>query len=111
MMLIQSYMRKIDIKAKGLVDLLEKQGVIANEQHEINKQLIELDKERTKNGYKVQKIKDKMKPIIDGLMKDIELGEFEIVTNIMLEDGQPKMEILDQLEEYAKMLRENKEKK
>ena len=30
-------MRTINIKGKGLVELLEKQAVIANEQHEINK--------------------------------------------------------------------------
>lgn len=101
-------MRLVNIKGKQLVELLEKQAVIANEQNEINKQLIELDKERTKNGYKVQKIRDKMKPIIDTIIPTIELGEFEMVTNIKLEDGQPKMEIIDQLEEYAKMLRENK---
>lgn len=101
-------MRTIDIKGKGLVELLEKQAVIANEQHEINKKLIELDKERTKNGYKVQKIRDKMKPIIDAIIPTVELGEFEMVTNISLEEGQPKMTIIDQLEEYAKMLREKK---
>jgi len=101
-------MRTIKINAEGLVDLLEKQAKIHKAQVKINKELSDLDTERTKNGYKSEKIKEKMKPIIDELVPTFELGEFEIITSISLNNGQPEAVILDMVEEYINMLREKK---
>jgi len=99
-------MRTIKINAEGLVELLKKQATIHKAQVKINQQLSDLDNERTKNGYKVEKIKEKMKPIIDKLLPSFELGEFEVITSVSLNNNQPEVTILDMVEEYTKMLRE-----
>jgi hypothetical protein len=103
-------MRTIKIKNGKLKKILEERGVIFREMDEINKKLVELDKRRTALGYKMDRLKEKTSPIIDEAKPTFELGEFELVTRVLLEKDEPTVEIVDQVEEYKIMLRDKKEK-
>lgn len=102
-------MRQAEIKNEKLADILTERGLIFRQIDKINQQLMDLDKERTKLGYKMDKLKDKTAPIVDKHTKEFELGEFEIVSRVYLNGEQtPEVEIIDLVEEYTKMLREKK---
>ena len=102
-------MRKINLEDKKLLDILEMRGVIFKEVNEVNKIIVEQDKVRTKLAYKMQRLKDKT----SGRLKKhtIDLAEFEDISQVGVEDGKVTLTIIDQVEEYKKMLREKKDKK
>lgn len=103
-------MRKVNIENKKLNEILKERGVLFDKLGKINEQLMELDKERTKLGYKMDKLKDKTKKIMD--KQDIEVGQYELITRIYINDnGENEIEILDQIEEYKKMLDEKEDEK
>ena len=55
---------------------------------------------------KLERYKDKINPIVES--KGIELGEFEIVTSVLLEKGKVMVEITDLVESYKESLRAKK---
>ena len=99
----------VEIKDAKLKDILEQRAVIHKAIGGIMEQLVELDKEKTKLGYKMDKLKEKTKVIMDKLNPKLE--EFEFVSRVFMDKGICYYEILDQIEEYKKMVRENKVKK
>lgn len=104
-------MRTIEIKDSKLSKILEERGEIFKQIDELNKQIVALDKERTKLGYKMDRLKEKTSPIIAKLTADFNMGEFEIVSRVYINDKKyPEVEIADRLEEYANMLREEAKK-
>ena len=105
-------MRIIKIENSKLAKILEERGVIFREIGKINEELVKLDKERTKLGYKMDRLKEKTAPIVDGLVPSFELGEFEIVSRVYLNQEQyPEAEIVDVVELYKEDYRKQKEKK
>ena len=62
--------------------------------------------ELQKRGYKMERLKDKTRPIVE--MEKIEMDEFEEIEKIELKDGVPTVTIIDKIEEYKKLLREQK---
>lgn len=111
-MLIKNYfkiMRTQIIKNDKLKEILTERGHIFKEIGVINEQLMELDKERTKLGYKMDKLKNKTQDIMN--KEKIEVSPYEIITRIYLNDKhENEVEILDKLEEYKKALDEEIEK-
>lgn len=105
-MRIKNYM-KIEVKSNKLVGILKKRQEIHSEIGEIMKQLVALDKQRTKLGYKMEKLKDKTKAIMDKL--NPELKEFEIISSVFEEDGKAYYEVINLVDEYKKTLREKKD--
>ena len=100
---------KVEIKNKPkLVDILKKREETHKEIGVIMEKLMRLDKEKTKLGYKMEKLKEKTKMIMDDL--NPELGEFEIISSVFLDNGKPHYEVINLVEEYKVALRENKEK-
>lgn len=55
---------------------------------------------------KLERYKDKVNPIVES--KGIELGEFEIITSVLLEKGKVMVEIEDLVEAYKENLRAKK---
>jgi hypothetical protein len=106
--LIHHYFKnmKVEIKDKKLIGILEKREEVHKEIGVIMEQLMALDKEKTKLGYKMDRLKEKTKVIID--KKDIEVDEFNIISRVLLEDGKAYCEIIDLVEEYKQALREKK---
>lgn len=102
-------MRTIKIENDKLLKILSERGVIYKEIGEVNEQIVKLDEERTKLGYKMERLKEKTSPIITELTPSFELGEFEVISSVRIgEDGQPEVEIADQVEEYINLLKEQK---
>jgi len=94
------------LKNDKLFKILTERGLIFREIEEINKKMMDLDKSRQKLGYKMDKLKDKTVKIIE--KEDIKLDEFEYISNIGIENGEIEVTILDQIEEYKKLVREKK---
>lgn len=108
---IKNFMRKIQIENKKLHEILTERGNIFKSIEDINKQIVALDKERTKLGYKMDRLKEKTSPIIDKLSPTFGLQEFEIIARVYINNERmPEVEIVDRLEEYANMLREEAKK-
>ena len=101
-------MRKIKLSDKKLLSILKMRGEVFKEVEAENKIIVEADKERTKLGYKMQRLKDKTTALL--LKHKIDLSEFEIIGTVALEDNEVTVTIADQVEEYKKMLKEKKEK-
>jgi len=99
-------MRLIKVDDNKLAKILEERGVIYKQIAEINEQLSKLDKERTKLGYKMDKLKEKTTPVIEKLTPTFELGEFEIISRVYLNQEQyPEVEIVDVVELYKEDFR------
>lgn len=99
-------MRTIIIESPKLDEILRERAIIFKEARAINQEMDELDKSRKKCGYKMDKLKDKTAAIIK--KENIELGEFEVITNVYIDEKTHKTsaDIVDQIEEYTVLLRE-----
>ena len=98
-MLINNYMIKT-IKNDKLKDILIKRGEIFKEINKLNKEIVDLDTKRKKEAYKMDKLKDKTSGVID--KEDIKLEEFDVITQVYLEEGECKIEIINELEENTR---------
>lgn len=99
---------KYEIKNDKLVDILKERDTIHKEIGKLMEQLMSIDKEKTKLGYKMDKLKEKTKVIMDELNPQV--GEFELITRVFLEDDKPYYEVVDLIEEYKQALREKAKK-
>jgi hypothetical protein len=93
-----------------LKKILEERTVLQGEIKKIVDEMVVLDKDRLKLGYKMDKLKEKTKIIMDSIAFSLE--EFEFLASVDLNsDGEPEVTIIDQIEEYKRMVREEKAKK
>lgn len=100
-------MRTINIDNSKLFKILNERGLIFKEVNSINEQIIELDKQRTKLGYKMDRLKEKTQDIINDCKESFQLGKYEIISRVYINDNrESEVEILDQVEEYQKILDE-----
>ena len=58
---------------------------------------------------KIQKIKDKVKPMVEAHLDKMNLGEFEVSTDVSVDGGDLKVKIVDQVETYKQTIRKRKE--
>lgn len=102
---IQHYMRRIHIiNDEKLKQILKERAKVFTELGKVNQDIVELDKERTKLGYKMNKLKEKTEPIIE--QQNFNLNEFEIITQVYLnEKGEAEVEIVDRIEELKEQIR------
>jgi hypothetical protein len=105
---MKNYM-KVIINDEKLVDILKKREIVFKKIQEINEKLIELDTKRTKEGYKMEELKEKTKIIIDKL--DVKLGEFEYISRVYLEEDKAYYEINDMIDVYRESIREERKSK
>ena len=100
------------VENKKLKKILEKRGGIFEEQQELEEQRKEIDKKLEKLGYTMQRLKDKTVPLTKKESKGLNLKEFEMVvrTGVDKKNGKPFIEVIDQVEEFKKMLREKPSK-
>lgn len=94
---------KVEVQNSKLVSVLKDREEIFTEVVKRNAELERISKERQKLGYKLDKLKEKTKVIMDKL--NPVLGEFEIITRVFLEDGKAYYEIEDMVELYKEELR------
>jgi len=69
----------------------------------------ETETELEKKNQQIQKIKDKVKPMVNPYVDKMELGEFEVPTEVTVKDGEVLVQIVDQVESYKELLRKQKE--
>jgi hypothetical protein len=100
-------MRYIELNDGKLKDILTQRGIVFEQVRKVNEEIVRLDGERTKLGYKMDKLKDKTADILKDNPQ--ELSEFEEIGRVYIEDGKVMLEIFDKIEEYKKMLREKDE--
>lgn len=85
--------------------LLEKNKLV-QKGRKLTKEIEDLETERNKYGLQIQKLKDQIVPLAEGLIKD-KLGEFEMLTMINAVEGKGHfvvLEYVDQVEEFKKAL-------
>ena len=102
-------MRIIKIESDKLKKILEDRQVIFDNIGEINKVIVAKDKERTAEGYKMDKLKEKTADILK--KQNLDLEEFEDIGAVKLIKGEIVLEIFDYVEEYKKQLRDERAKK
>jgi hypothetical protein len=92
--------------AKIKTILLEREQ-INKDAIEYNKRLEETEREGAKLQLRLQKAKDKIPPLVGPELNGT-LGEFEAVSAVRLEGGEPVAIIVDQIEDYKEAIRKNK---
>jgi len=105
-------MREVIFQDEDLKKLIEDRDAITQRvdgKDGINIKIIALDKERTKEAYKMAKLKTKITDILNA--KNIEKGEFEEWGIIVNTDKGTSLQIYDKVEEYKEMLKEEKNKR
>ena len=95
------------IQDKKIKRLLEKKEELFDEVNVINRRIVEDDKARKKLVYKAERIKEKIMPLMKKYYKDGSVkinSPIEIPTRISLVKDVIEIEVVNQVEEYEKML-------
>jgi len=92
-------------KDEEVKKLLEEKDVIVTAGRKLSK---ESETELEKKNQQIQKIKDKVKPMVDTYLKKMELDEFEVPTEVTIKDGEIQVQIVDQVISYEELLRKQK---
>lgn len=103
--------RSIEFDDKELKKLIEKKEVLVANGREISKQIEKLEKERNRDALKVQKIKEKVVPILKEKVQP-QLEEFEDIFSIDLKEKGSETVVavvFNQIDQYKQALRQRKE--
>jgi len=95
------------IQDKKIKRLLEKKQELFDEVNIINRRIVEDDKARKKLVYKAERIKEKIMPLMKKYYKDGSIkinSPIEIPTRISLVKDVIEIEVVNQVDEYEKML-------
>ena len=108
---VQKTMRTVKIENSKIFNLVGEYKAKALEINKVVDEIEKIEKERNKIGLQIQKLKDKLSPLVEKATES-EISEFEMVTNIQQskEDGVVEVDIFDQVEEYKEALRKKKAK-
>jgi len=99
----------MNIQNKDLYKLLTDKDKLVNEGREISKQIDDLEKERNKLAMQIQKLKDKVIPIVQKEMEG-KLNEYEEISEVKSTEVEGEVEIstYDQVEQFKEFLKEKK---
>ena len=95
------------IQDKKIKRLLEKKQELFDKVNIINRRIVEDDKARKKLVYKAERIKEKIMPLMKKYYKDGSVkinSPIEIPTRISLVKDVIEIEVVNQVDEYEKML-------
>lgn len=98
------------IKSKKLVGLLKEKDVLVTEGRAISKDIEKLENDRRKVGLQIQKVKDKILPMVDELMKDKLQGFEEITTVDIKSEDEVEILVTNVVEDFKKAYIEQKQK-
>jgi hypothetical protein len=96
-------------KNKEIVELLTKKETLVIEGREVTKKIEELENDRRKIGLQIQKVKDKVIPMVNKLMEG-NLKEFEEIGTVEVKDGELDISIVDVVENFKRDYKEAKNK-
>jgi len=97
------------IPSKELIELLSKKTVLIDEARGYSKEIETLEGTRRKVGLQVQKIKDKVIPLVKKLT-DGKLAEFEEITQVDIKDGEIDITVVNVVEDFKRDYLEAKKK-
>ena len=92
--------------AKIKTILLEREQ-INKDAIEYNQRLEAIEREGAKLQLRLQKVKDKIPPLVATELNG-NVGEFEAVSAVRLEDGDPVAIIIDRVEDFKEAIRKSK---
>lgn len=98
--------RQIKLTDPKLHALITEKGVLVEEGRKLYKEIEKQVAVQAKHGIKIQKLKDKMIPLVKAL--PIEISEFEDIIEFGVEGNDVTIKIIDQVEAYKSRLREKK---
>lgn len=103
---ISGYMK---LQHKELFNLLKDKNKLIEEGRKISVKIESLETQRNKLALQVQKIKDKVIPIVKGIV-DGQLGEFEEISEVRALPviNEVEIETYDQVEQFKEYLTEKK---
>ncbi len=97
------------IKNKKLVGLLKEKDVLVTEGRAISKEIDKLENDRRKVGLQIQKIKDKILPMVDEITKD-KMQEFEEITTVNIKsEDEVEISVTNVIEDFMKAYVEQKQ--
>jgi len=97
------------IKNKKLVGLLKEKDVLVTEGRAISKEIDKLENDRRKVGLQIQKIKDKILPMVDEITKD-KMQEFEEITTVNIKsEDEVEISVTNVIEDFKKAYVEQKQ--
>lgn len=105
-----SHFREIILDLPEAKDLMQRKLDLVEKNRELYSDYEKIEKEMNKNNTEIQKVKDKAVPIIEEELKKHDLGEFEIFTQSLVEDGVLKVGVIDLVEEMKSKVKKMKEK-
>jgi len=98
-------MEKI-VVSKELSGLLIIKDNLVKEGRSLSAEIEKLESKRNKCGMQIQKVKDKIIPLAQELIKPLE--EFHMLTQVNLDKkGKIVLSYVDQIEEFKKQLKQN----
>lgn len=101
-------MRTLNKKSDKVLNLVREYRALAIELNKAIDEVEKAEKERNKTALKIQKIKDKMNPLTQNLVK-ADLQEFEMIVNVKEgKDETVDVDVIDQVEQFKEALRKKK---
>lgn len=101
--------RDVEFKSAKLHKLLEEKVKLVDEGKGYQKEVEELQKKQRKVGLKLNKIKEKVIPLVAEESVKLDIGQFEAPMNVSIIDGKDILTIVDRVEDFKKRLLEKLE--
>ena len=99
------------LENKKLLKLLEEKEELITEGRKLTAEIEKVEKERAKIGLQIQKIKDKVIPMMTELKPTICKEEFDDIESVSIVNGKIEVKTFNHLEEFKKQYREKVSKK
>lgn len=103
--------REAELKGDKLLKLLTKKEELVGEGRKFQVDIEGLQKEQRKVGLKLNKVKEKVIPLIEKESEKLDIEQFEIPSSVNIKDGKAILTILDQIADYKFRILEQLEKK
>lgn len=106
-------MRVTTVTHEEIYKALVEKNEQVKEGRELSEQIEKLEEERNKIGLQIQKLKDRIIPEIEEIIKGIEMSEYEAVGEVRAgeQENEVEIEIFDQIEAYKEFLDDKKKEK
>ena len=95
----------IKLNNKELLKLLQSKSTLVDEGRGITKEIEKLETDRRKVGLQIQKLKDKIIPLVTKLTKD-SMAEYEEISTVDVKDDEIIVEIVDVVENFKRDYKE-----
>lgn len=101
--------RYITIENNDIKDLVTKKGDLVAEGRKLYEEIEKLQEEGKEIATKIQAVKDEVIPMIAEEVKSMEIGEYEAVGSTEIIEGELKVSVIDQLEDFKARHKKAKE--